>query len=522
MRQQPKVLSDLTSSRDERYMLKKLFDIWVIASRDWLEAASGKLYWVGMLLGPLLLIPFPALLVGGISTGALVTLDPNFSWHPRYYVIDHTDSVGEEIAEVILRERVKGTIDFVHKHEWITSQPKMLQELAKVIANENISDLVDEIVNAIQIQGTITTGSANSFLARLRAWWHRNQEYLEDNIPNYSRYRELKGDYTQRELFEKIYLESLDGYFVIPPDFSSSNRKVRFVSNKFYRDGVQDWYEEKASVVFGDITIVETTIHEEATREKPHQSSFNISNPVDEPSVSESRRKEVSDLIAKIAAGVYLYVLFFAVFVGISLLLNATVEEKSSHIVEVILSNISATQLMDGKLVGAALIFFTMAAVWILAFSAIGGLTSGLIVQLMVSGFSDIMFSFFKPTYVINFLIYLVLGFAFYGYILSAFGSLCSNIREAQPITFVIVILFMVAFGLSFWIVGNPELPFIKVLSFFPPFTPFIMTALMGSLPDWPIYLLNLLVMVAATLGVRLLAGRIYYRGIIAESKPKS
>ena len=448
MRQQPKVLSDLTSSKDERYMLKKLFDIWLIARRDWLEAASRKVFWVGILLGPVLFV-FYILLISEFDD-EVMSLDSHPTWKPRYFVIDHTDSVGAEIAEVILREHV-------------------------------------------------TTPN-----------------------PNYLRYEELKGDYTESELFEKIYLETLDGYFVIPPDFSSSNRNVRFVSNKFYRDGVQDWYEEKASLVYGDITIVETTIDEEAARAKPQHGSVNTSNPDDKPATSESRRKEVSDFIATIAAGVYFLVLLSAVFLGNSLLLSATVEEKSSHIVEVILSNVSATQLMDGKLVGAALIFFTIAGVFVVFGAAIGGLSSGLIVHMMASGFTDIMFSFFSPIYVTNFLIYFVLGFAFYGYILSAFGSLCSNIRELQPFSVVIVVLFMVIGLFSFWIVANPESPIVGVLSFFPPLTPFIMTALTGSFPDWYIYLLNLLVMVVATVGVRLLAGRIYHRGIIAESKPKN
>ncbi|MYK43575.1 MAG: hypothetical protein F4039_05770 [Gammaproteobacteria bacterium] len=98
---------------------------------------------------------------------------------------------------------------------------------------------------------------------------------------------------------------------------------------------------------------------------------------------------------------------------------------------------------------------------------------------------------------------------------------MCGNIREAQtlaaPIQMMLVlpIMFMIA------IVLNPDSVIVSIFSFFPPFTPFLMISLSASLPALPVYLLNLAVMIGSTLGVRILAARIYRQGILLENKPQ-
>ena len=160
----------------------------------------------------------------------------------------------------------------------------------------------------------------------------------------------------------------------------------------------------------------------------------------------EIRHKEVTvwETVGEFAPAVYQYILWFLVFIGATILMTNTVEEKSTKLVEVLLSDLDSVQLMDGKLIGSALTLLTVVGLWIFLISlpilvaaSIGVPFLPQVAEFIQSGALN---SMFNPLFVVNFVIFFVLGFAFYGYSLSALGSVCSNIREAQmmatPINF--------------------------------------------------------------------------------------
>ena len=74
--------------------------------------------------------------------------------------------------------------------------------------------------------------------------------------------------------------------------------------------------------------------------------------------------------------GILIY-MFIALFSG--MVMSSVIEEKSSRVVEVLVSSVKATELMFGKIIGVALVALTQFLLWIVLTGAIIGVAGGII-----------------------------------------------------------------------------------------------------------------------------------------------
>lgn len=529
-------------------MISYFHATWLIAKRDWLEAASTKLFWVGVLLGPILVIIL-------IAISMLATTVSIFESIPfeeeersnRYAVIDHTNLLGQEIADAILLSDLRYTIQYVRDGDHENYDFEILNELAELVKDHDVDELVDMIGDTLLEStrtGLVSLDDSAPFVDRFSFWWEGMAPFFREHVSGFSQYWEVDQHKVASELDELVSTRQIDGYFVISSDFVNGEESGTFftladsdhafgLQNWDHSWRLQNWYTRFASEVVRKHRFAASEIDFETVNRLMRPSHFERITPNEQISdsvaslptsptdtieqIDESMREE----IAQFAPIGYQYILWFMVLIGSAMILAGTVEEKSTRIAELILSSSTASQLMDGKLIGVALVLLTIASVWMCMLGVLMFFGGSLISMLPNVNVGSVVGLFLNPIYIVNFLIYFILGFAFYGYLQSAVGSVCGNIREAQtlavPIQMVLVIpiFFMVA------IVMNPDSVIVTVFSFFPPFTPFLMISLSASLPALPIYLLILVVMIGATLGVRFLAARIYRQGILLENKPQ-
>ncbi|HUL85921.1 MAG TPA: ABC transporter permease [Actinomycetota bacterium] len=185
-------------------------------------------------------------------------------------------------------------------------------------------------------------------------------------------------------------------------------------------------------------------------------------------------------------------------------LLVGVIEEKSSRVIEVLLSRLRPTELLAGKIAGIGLVGLAQLSV-----VAAAGL-----VALAVS--HDHRVPTTTGGTIAWIVVWFVLGYGFYSVLYGAAGSLVSRQEEAQSMTLPITALLLVAYFVALQTVRSPDSTATLVLSFVPPTAPMVMIVRIanGAVPWWQIAI-SVLLMLATISGMVLLAGRIYTGAVL-------
>ncbi len=216
----------------------------------------------------------------------------------------------------------------------------------------------------------------------------------------------------------------------------------------------------------------------------------------------------------------YMVILIYAVSV-----MRATLEEKTSRIVEVIISSMKPWHLMLGKILGVGAVSLTQITVWLL----MGVLGVGAGIPMLIAARPELA-SLENVVQVLPGLMLLLLfvglflfGFFMYSGLYAAVGAMCSTDEEAQQAQFPVMMFLIVPILFVMQAIQNPLAPHITWLSLFPLFTPVLMWARVagGGVPGWQIGL-SFVLMGATVFGVAWLAGRIYKVGILMAGKKPS
>lgn len=215
-----------------------------------------------------------------------------------------------------------------------------------------------------------------------------------------------------------------------------------------------------------------------------------------EPATAERAEREELAWIA-------LLVLFLALSVYGGFLVVGVVEEKSSRVVEVLLSRLRATELLAGKILGIGLV--GLAQLGLVAAAA-----------LIALRFAENPSASTTPGTVAWVVLWFVLGYAFYAVLYATAGSLVSRQEEAQSIQFPVSALLIVAYFVSMEAARSPDEMTSIIASILPPTAPMVMIARIahGSVPWWQI-VLSIGLMVFTVYGMVLLAGRIYSGAVL-------
>jgi len=216
----------------------------------------------------------------------------------------------------------------------------------------------------------------------------------------------------------------------------------------------------------------------------------------------------------------YMVILIYAVSV-----MRATLEEKTSRIVEVIISSMKPWHLMLGKIIGVGAVSLTQMVVWL----CMGVLGVGAGVPMLIAARPELV-SLENVVQVLPGLVLVLLfvgfflfGFFIYSGMYAAVGAMCSTDEEAQQAQAPVMMFLIVPILFVMQAIQDPLAPLVTGLSLFPLFSPVLMWARVagGGVPGWQVGL-SFLLMGATVFGVAWLAGRIYKVGILMAGKRPS
>lgn len=217
---------------------------------------------------------------------------------------------------------------------------------------------------------------------------------------------------------------------------------------------------------------------------------------------------------------VLLFIIYFAVIMYANMIAMEVATEKSSRVMEILISSVSPIKQMFGKIFGIALVSITQFAIIL----TLGYLSIKKNLNTMDGGFFEYFgFGELPVATFVYAVVFFLLGYLLFATLAAFLGSLVSKIEDVQqmitPMTLLIVGAFMIAmFGLN-----KPESPFITVTSFIPFFSPMIMFLRVGMLnvPIWEIGL-SIGLLVVTIIIFAIFGGRVYRGGVLMYGKSSS
>ncbi|MCH7549130.1 MAG: ABC transporter permease, partial [Candidatus Krumholzibacteriota bacterium] len=213
---------------------------------------------------------------------------------------------------------------------------------------------------------------------------------------------------------------------------------------------------------------------------------------------------------------VFVMILYMALLTWGITISRGIIEEKSSRVVEVLLSSIKPFDLLFGKVVGTGLAGLTQLSIWAVAgfFISLYGATGAapLLENIHVA-----------PIIFVYFMLYFVLGFLLYSAMFTVIGSICSTDQDAQQLQGLVTLPLIIPILSLMLIIQSPNSTFAVVLSLIPVFTPMVMLARVILLepPLWQI-LLSIALLTASIFAAVSFSARVFRIGILMYGKRPS
>ncbi|MEW9700793.1 ABC transporter permease [Paenibacillus sp. SI8] len=317
---------------------------------------------------------------------------------------------------------------------------------------------------------------------------------------------------------KQIADKSIQGYVEFLDVAEGGFPKVAYKSEGSMEFSLKNKLQTALQLIKTDVTLQDAGLT--AEQKANIQAPISLETVQISTHAGETAGKSESQMLMSYAL---VYAMLFMLYMGVigfgNMVAMEITGEKSSRVMEILITSVSPLQQMFGKIIGICLLALTQIALTIVVAMINLSLSgSGKLIQELHLNWSDLQISL-----IVYFLIFYLLGFFIYATVFAAVGSLVSRTEEVAqailPVTMLIVAAFMIAmFGL-----GNPNAGFIVTMSFVPFFSPLIMFLRIGmSNPAvWEIWL-SIAIQFASICGMAWVAAKIYRTGVLMYGKRPS
>ena len=429
--------------------------VWQIASREFVATVFTKAFIIGLLL-------FPTIVAIGVVFGPRLFGNRDFSVAGQIAIIDPTGVVLPELRAVVTTGRADAAV-------------AELVERARAGGAEGV--VVDVLRSTMKF--TLAERPADANVEREKAW-------LNASEPGNAH---LAVVVVHRNAVEPSAGESVLGNYDLYVPAKIDNR-VEIAVQGAIREAIIN-----ARVRVRGLDRAATA----ALVTVPRVRSVTVT--------TEGERGTVGGLnfILPVA---FTFLLFMGVMGAGQGMLTTTVEEKSSRVIEVLLSAVSPFELMGGKLLGhmgisllAMSLYLGLGLVTLASFSLFGLLDLSLIGYLFI---------------------FFLIAFFTVGSLMMAAGAAVNDMREAQQLMMPMSLILMVPWMLWFPISRNPDSVLAVVASLLPPVNTFAMLMRLASTsppPAWQVWL-SIAIGLAGVVGTVWVTAKVFRIGLLMFGKP--
>jgi ABC-2 type transport system permease protein len=341
-----------------------------------------------------------------------------------------------------------------------------------------------------------------------------------------------KSEFNKSKDFALLYIPEID---VSNPQgialYTKENPSIRRIEDleNFLEDRIQELKLEEFHIDKATLKSLKTEVT---------LNNINLSETGEE---QESNTNVLYGLGFVMGVLIYMFVLIY----GMQIMLGV-IEEKTSKIVEVLLSSVKPFQLMMGKILGIAAVGLLQFTIWVVLISVLSMATlsifgvkmpqqqameqisrqmnqsgenaeemdaqSAKIQNMIVNTMDQIPIA----SIIFNFAFYFLGGYLLYGALFAAVGSAVDSQQEAQQFTFPVTLPLIIAyFGLFMFILNDPHSPASFWFSIIPFTSPIAMMGRIGfGVPTWEL-LLSQFLLIGGFIFTTWIAARIYRVGIL-------
>ncbi|WP_367914174.1 ABC transporter permease [Leadbetterella sp. DM7] len=369
-------------------------------------------------------------------------------------------------------------------------------------------------------------------------------ELFHDKFKNSSSYiyEYKKGDIDS--LKNALKQSGADALVYIPAHIFENPGSVKIYSEKGVSLELQGRIEEEIENEIENIKLTQAGI----TRSTLESAKVKVS--AETISLKAGEEKKSSATAASIIGGISAFLIYMAVFIYGAQVMRSITEEKTSRIVEVLISSVKPFQLMIGKIVGVALVGLTQFGLWIILTAAItsfGGklmtnrvkaVPESLTMQMgnlppeakdalqnqstgadAIIKVMDAISTLPVGTIILCFILYFIGGYLLYSSLFGAVGSAVDSETDTQQFMLPITIPIIASFAIAQIVIRDPYSPLAVWASMIPFTSPIIMMVRIPfGVPAWQI-VLSVTLLIGGFIFTTWLASRIYRVGILMYGK---
>ena len=262
---------------------------------------------------------------------------------------------------------------------------------------------------------------------------------------------------------------------------------------------------------------------------------------------STGEEKESSSVLSYGIAFVFGMMIYMFIFLYGGMVMQGVIQEKTSKVLEIMVSSVKPFELMFGKIVGIALVALTQLAIWIVLLAAgsmvVGNLMTpdisadaaqmaamGMDTSAMVEGMSSdstaMLGMLSDLTFILklmfSFTLFFIGGYLLYAAMFAAVGSAVDNEADTQQLQLPISMPLILGFVVMYSAINDPNGPIAFWFSLIPFTSPIVMMArLPYGVPMWEL-VLSLVLLYGTFIGMVWIAGKIYRVGIFMYGKKPS
>lgn len=269
----------------------------------------------------------------------------------------------------------------------------------------------------------------------------------------------------------------------------------------------------KADIILTDANL--TAEQREALAQPVKVEAVQISASEGAGSIGEGKTAE-EQLLAFGIVYVLIIVLSLGIMITGQLIATEVTAEKSSRVMEILVTSVAPLTQMFGKIV----------AMFLVGLLQIGIYAAVFVLNIMLPHNQEALealnidFSVLDPMLVVYAVIFYLTGYFLYATLYAAIGSIVSRTEDLGQAVMPMTILSIASVYIGIFGTTQPNAAFLEVLSFIPFFTPFVMFVRVGLADPamWEV-LLSLAILVATVLAAGWLSAKIYRTGVLMYGK---
>ncbi|MFZ3150452.1 MAG: ABC transporter permease [Anaerolineaceae bacterium] len=293
--------------------------------------------------------------------------------------------------------------------------------------------------------------------------------------------------------------DEIQAYFVIPEQYTSTYR-----IDYYFNESISDTIRNEITALISENLM--------AAENLPNFDRLEADNTIILKSLDGSETAQQNDW-SKIVIPLIIGVLFFmiVIFSG-NYLLQAVVEEKENRTIEIMITSVSPTQLMAGKIISNISVGLTQLLAWIVL-AAIVLLFFGNRIAFLQG--IEISWSF-----LLTCLLLMLPAFVTTSALMATLGATVTDTQESQSVTGLVVIPTVLPYYFVTPIMMNPNGILARVLSYLPMSAPVAMSLRMAftTVPTWEVIMVFGIIILFSILSVWL-AGKAFRVGMLQYTK---